>query len=42
MRLDLVALVLLKRGKSRIGNGHRIRKDGAMEFFTNGFGVEIS
>jgi large subunit ribosomal protein L5 len=31
-----------KRGKSKIGKGHRIRKDGAVEFFTNGFGVEIS
>jgi large subunit ribosomal protein L5 len=31
-----------RRNKSKIGKSHRISKDGAIEFFTNGFGVEIS
>lgn len=31
-----------RRGKSRIGKVHRISKEGAIEYFTNGFGVEIS
>lgn len=31
-----------KRGKSRIGKEHRISKEGAIEYFTNGFGVEVS
>lgn len=31
-----------KRGKSRIGKEHRISKEWAIEYFTNGFGVEVS
>jgi large subunit ribosomal protein L5 len=34
--------VALKRRKSKIGKEHRIRRDGAIEFFMNKFGAEIS
>jgi large subunit ribosomal protein L5 len=34
--------ISLKRRKSKIGKEHRIRKEGAIEFFTNRFGVEIT
>jgi large subunit ribosomal protein L5 len=31
-----------KKSKSKIGKGHRISKGGAIDFFTSGFGVEVS